>query len=131
MARFLPSLRLFALSRMASALCSSPHVEKLPYSCTWRIFEYLDVIALRETRVVSKFFKLFSDGDRVWSRHALPLIQKEGRSPATPNHGYRAIFYQKRTPFLILFPSLGPRFSISASSCVLRLLPLAPLFPPI
>jgi len=90
------------------------YFRNLPYECTWCIFEHLDVIALRETRTVSRNFKLFSDADRLWEHHALPLIQKE--TPANPpTSGFRSFFYQKRTfsyPFSspstgLPFPGLG------------------------
>ena len=78
---------------MATAKLSFP--ESIPYPAIWRIFEYLDVIDLKETRAVSKQMRLFSDADRVWHRHALPLIQRDLPNGPHPKTGFRAIYYQK------------------------------------
>jgi hypothetical protein len=94
-----------------------PQLDMLPYNCTWRILEYLDVMALRETRQASRRFKLFADADRVWQRHAAPFLQKSV-TPQTPHaRGFRAVFYQNSTTMIhhILLTSAKMRQFLVAS----------------
>jgi hypothetical protein len=92
------------------ASISQHSIDALPYSCTWRILEFLDVIGLREMRTVSRRFKLFADGDRVWQIHAAPFLKKANASQAAPTHGFRSIFYQNLKLWAINTMSDGMTF---------------------
>ena len=120
---------LFFLPKVNMASISQHSIDALPYSCTWRILEFLDVIGLREMRTVSRRFKLFADGDRVWQIHAAPFLKKANASQAAPTHGFRSIFYQNRTsrylqthhdwiPGFVRWSCFSPLFPLLPANCL-------------